>query len=66
MWPNQQLHADLVTFTEEFPNGIPKLHFLCSGTYRTTDDIVVPFTNVGNYTARFGLNHLKLDNKTES
>ena len=27
MWPNSQLPADLVTFTEEFLNG--KLHFLC-------------------------------------
>ena len=28
MWPNPQLPADLVTFTEEFLNG--KLHFLCN------------------------------------
>ena len=28
MWPNPQETADLVTFTEEIPNG--KLHFLCS------------------------------------
>ena len=28
MWPNRQLPEDLVTFTEEIPNG--KLHFLCS------------------------------------
>ena len=27
MWPNPQLPADLVTFTEEILNG--KLHFLC-------------------------------------
>ena len=31
MWPNPQLPADLVTFTEEILNG--KLHFLCSGCY---------------------------------
>ena len=30
MWPNPQLPADLVTFTEEILNG--KLHFLCSAT----------------------------------
>ena len=29
MWANSQFLADLVTFTEEIPNG--KLHFLCSG-----------------------------------
>ena len=29
MWPNSQFPADLVTFTEEIPNG--KLPFLCSG-----------------------------------
>ena len=28
MWPNPQVPADLVTFTEEIING--KLHFLCS------------------------------------
>ena len=28
MWPNSQFPADLVTFTEEIPNG--KLHFLSS------------------------------------
>ena len=28
MWPNPQLPADLVTFTEEIFNG--KLYFLCS------------------------------------
>ena len=28
MWPNPQETLDLVTFTEEIPNG--KLHFLCS------------------------------------
>ena len=28
MWPNSQEAADLVTFTEEIPNG--KLQFLCS------------------------------------
>ena len=28
MWPNPQIPADLVTFTEETLNG--KLHFLCS------------------------------------
>ena len=28
MWPNPQIPADLVTFTEEILNG--KLHFLCS------------------------------------
>ena len=28
MWPNPQVTADLVTFTEEILNG--KLHFLCS------------------------------------
>ena len=28
MWPNPQETADLVTFTEEIPNG--KLHFLFS------------------------------------
>ena len=28
MWPNPRETADLVTFTEEIPNG--KLHFLCS------------------------------------
>ena len=28
MWPNPQLAASLVTFTEEIVNG--KLHFLCS------------------------------------
>ena len=28
MWPDPQIPADLVTFTEEIPNG--KLHFLCS------------------------------------
>ena len=28
MWPNPQIPADLVTFTEEIHNG--KLHFLCS------------------------------------
>ena len=27
MWPNPQVPADLVTFTEEIPNV--KLHFLC-------------------------------------
>ena len=27
MWPNPQLPADLVTFTEEFLNG--KLDFVC-------------------------------------
>ena len=27
MWPNPQDTSDLVTFTEEIPNG--KLHFLC-------------------------------------
>ena len=29
MWPNPQVTADLVTFTEEILNT--KLHFLCSG-----------------------------------
>ena len=29
MWPNPQISADLVTFTEETLNR--KLHFLCSG-----------------------------------
>ena len=28
MWPNPQEIADLVTFTEETPNG--KFHYLCS------------------------------------
>ena len=28
MWPNPQLPADFITFTEEILNG--KLHFLCS------------------------------------
>ena len=28
MWPNAQLPADFVTFSEEILNG--KLHFLCS------------------------------------
>ena len=28
MWPNPQFPADLVTFTQEIPNG--KLYFLCS------------------------------------
>ena len=28
MWPNPRFPLDLVTFTEEIPNG--KLHFLCS------------------------------------
>ena len=28
MWPNPLFPVDLVTFTEEIPNG--KLHFLCS------------------------------------
>ena len=28
MWPNPQFPEDLVTFTEEIPNG--KLHFSCS------------------------------------
>ena len=28
MWPNPQFPADLVTFTEEIPDG--KLHFSCS------------------------------------
>ena len=28
MWPGQQFHVDLVTFTREILNG--KLHFLCS------------------------------------
>ena len=32
MWPNPQETADLVTFTEEIPNG--KLHFLCSAAIR--------------------------------
>ena len=31
MWPNPQLSADLVTFTEEILNG--KLHFLCSAIF---------------------------------
>ena len=30
MWPNPHETADLVTFTEEIPNG--KLRFLCSAT----------------------------------
>ena len=30
MWPNPQIPADLITFTEEILNG--KLHFLCSVT----------------------------------
>ena len=34
MWPNPQFPADLVTFTEEFPNG--KLHFLCSELKNTS------------------------------
>ena len=29
MWPNLQIPADLVTFTEEILNG--KVHFLCCG-----------------------------------
>ena len=28
MWPNPQETSDLITFTEEIPNG--KLNFLCS------------------------------------
>ena len=32
MSPNSQFPVDLVTFTEEIPNG--KLHFLCS-VYKT-------------------------------
>ena len=31
MWPNPQETADMVTFTEDVPNG--KLHFLCSGVF---------------------------------
>ena len=31
MWPNPQFPADLVTFTEEIPNG--KFYFLCSDIY---------------------------------
>ena len=34
MWPNPQLPADLVTFSEEIFNG--KLHFLCSDAINIT------------------------------
>ena len=31
MWPNSQFPVDLITFTEEIPDG--KLHFLCGTNY---------------------------------
>ena len=31
MWPNPELPADLIIFTEEIVNG--KLHFLCSDRF---------------------------------
>ena len=34
MWPNPQLPADLLTFTDEILNG--KLHFLCGVTSKPT------------------------------
>ena len=37
MWPNPQIPADLVTFTEEILNG--KLHFLCSVVFYAVYDI---------------------------
>ena len=41
MWPNPQETADLVTFTEEIPNG--KLHFLCSVTLHVFGSNVMKF-----------------------
>ena len=43
MWPNPQFPPDLVTFTEEIPNG--KLDFLCSviakfHAYRVSFDMI--------------------------
>ena len=35
MWPNPQISADLVLFTEEILNG--KLHFLCSDSIANSD-----------------------------
>ena len=35
MWPNPQIPADLVTFTEEILNG--KIDFLCSDSYYFSD-----------------------------
>ena len=42
MWPNSQFPADLVTFTEEIPNG--KLHFLSSdGIPRIWNSCIISF-----------------------
>ena len=38
MGPNPQFTADLVTFTEEMPNG--KLHFLCSVKSTVKDKVL--------------------------
>ena len=38
MWPNPQVPADLVTFTEEILNE--KLHFLCSEYVRNAPEVL--------------------------
>ena len=42
MWPNPQEAADLVTFTEEIPNG--KLHFLYSENAIVTQRLRASFS----------------------
>ena len=42
MWPNPQFPADLVTLTEEIPNG--KLHFLCNVTIINDLNMIVVAT----------------------
>ena len=44
MWLNPEFPADLVTFTEEIPNG--KLHFLCS----SVAEVLIRFQSVSYLT----------------
>ena len=52
MWPNPQIPADLVTFTEEILNR--KLNFLCSNLYSKTFTV-----HYFNFPETLVLNHLE-------
>ena len=57
MWPNPEETADLVTFTEEIPNG--KLHFLCSALSRKKSFILLEQPLAGVVRSTFSKNFKK-------
>ena len=59
MWPNQQIPADLVTFTGEILNGKFLKNFLCSvlkeykmETFTAQNTVISPVSWYGNFVER--------------